>query len=60
MQRMNKMICMFMGFIHMICIAFGFEGFVKEPVMLFMAAYIEIGLIDLPFILGCGTKKGVF
>lgn len=54
------MFCLFMGFIHMICIAFGFEGFVKEPITLFMAAYIEIGLIDLPLTLFCGTKKGVF
>ena len=53
------MICAFMGIIHMICIAFGFEGFVKDFITLVVAAYIEIGLIDLPVILFGGTKKGV-
>ena len=54
------MICMFIGLIHLFCVAFGFDGFIKEFVMLFLAGYLEIGLIDLPLIMISGTKKGVF
>ena len=54
------MICMFIGLIHLLCVAFGFNGFIKEFVMLFLAGYLEIGLIDFPLIMFSGTKKGVF
>ena len=43
------MICMFIGLIHLLCVAFGFNGFIKEFVMLFLAGYLEIGLIDFLF-----------
>lgn len=54
------MICMFLMVIHFLCIAFGFEGIVEDVISLFMAGYLEIGLIDLPIILFSGTKKEWF
>lgn len=52
------MICLLLMVINFLCIAFGFEGIVKSVEALFMAGYLEIGVIDLPIILFIGTKKG--
>lgn len=54
------MICMFLVVIHLLCIAFGFDSFVKNIEALLWAGCLEIGLIDLPVILFAGTKKEWF
>lgn len=53
------MICMLLVVIHLLCVAFGFDSFVKHIEALLMAGILEVGLIDLPIILLTGTKKGV-
>lgn len=54
------MICMLLVFVHLLCVAFGFDSFVKHIEVLVWAGCLEIMFIDLPIILFAGTKKGVF
>lgn len=54
------MICMLLMIIHLLCVAFGFDGIVRDVEALILAGLLEIGLIDLPIILFAGTKKEVF
>lgn len=54
------MICMILVFVHLLCIAFGFDSFVKNVEVLLWAGILEMLLIDLPTSLFIGIKKGWF
>lgn len=51
------MICIFLLFIHTLCVAFGYDGFIKDLYIMSITPVLELLVIDTPIIAFIAWKR---